>query len=251
MAIISAYYCGKRSYLPERVPHYAINLRLITTACLAILPIIKAYIIISNTTILPVDVSPKHVGVSDIITTDIDATHASFGLNSSVNTDGFFAKIKEGFNKTSPVAKLFDDPSSSGRSMKFVLMSPDLSQANFRVKFSDQATSAKPIDYLVAGTEGLAWVVHFFFILTLRRSRSHSLRGPVIIRALIFMLIGVSAMLLRTHVKHDPYDDVVPSLSLGFSISVVTLLSFYALTLIPSYSSVRATSYREVSFQYN
>ncbi|KAK0080934.1 hypothetical protein PV325_013074 [Microctonus aethiopoides] len=191
LAITSAYYCGKKvsSGHYDRFSHYAITSRLIITICLIILPIVKAYIILTNTTI-----SHTHL--------------KTFKIPVALTT-----------NKT-----IFP---------------------------SDQATSAKPIDYLVAGTEGLAWMVHFCFVLSLRTGTRLSLRGPVIIRALIFMLIGVSALLLRTHVKHNSQDDVLPNLSLGFSISVVTLMALYALTLLPNQSNQehddRPSRYTEIS----
>ncbi|CAD6234353.1 GSCOCT00001844001.2-RA-CDS [Cotesia congregata] len=185
LAIVSAYYCGKKStpYSYDRISfsHYAITLRLMITSCLITLPIIRAYIILTNTTIDPIN------------------SH-----NDKVPANGTFLP-------------------------------------------SNQATSAKPIDYIVAGTEGLAWVIHFIFILTLKRGPRFSLRGPVIIRALIFMLIGVSALLLRSHVKHHDEDDVLPHLSLGFSICVVTLMALYALTLLPSkIPTDRSTRYTEI-----
>lgn len=174
LAIASAYYCGKKtsSVHYDRFTHYAITLRLAITACLFFLPIMRAYIILTNTTLYP----PQ------------------------------------------PPAPL-----------------------NTTILPNNQQTSAKPIDYLVAGTEGLAWMVHFCFILTLKRGTRLSIRGPVIIRALIFMLIGISSLLLRTHAKHDSHDDVLPHLSLGFSISVVTLMVIYAFTLLPNLTNYDRT----------
>lgn len=94
--------------------------------------------------------------------------------------------------------------------------------------------AAKPIDYLVAGTEGLCWVVHYCFVLSLRRGNANLYpRGPVSMNILISLIIGVSGLLLRTHLGRKPEDDVFPNFSLGFSLVVVGLLSLYALTLIP------------------
>ncbi|XP_034950577.1 multidrug resistance-associated protein 7 [Chelonus insularis] len=175
LAIISAYYCGKKSSrnLYDRFSHYIITLRLIITGCLIILPIIKAYIILTHTSFLP---------------------------------------------KPSPKSNLFNN---------------ELITPNSSFSIGSRKTSAKPIDYLVAGAEELTWVVHFCFILSLKRGPRLNLRGPVIIRALIFMLIGVSSLILHTHVKiHDK--DLLPNLSFGFSICVVILMSLYALTFIPN-----------------
>jgi len=114
-------------------------------------------------------------------------------------------------------------------------------------EITDQFTSAKPVDYLVAGTEGLAWVVHLCYLLSLKRGRSPNPRGPVLIRALILLLIVVSVLLLRSHINNKPKDDVLPNLSLGFSISVVTLLILYIITLIPGVSSSERVSSRNVT----
>ncbi|XP_033229901.1 multidrug resistance-associated protein 7 isoform X2 [Belonocnema kinseyi] len=100
-------------------------------------------------------------------------------------------------------------------------------------KLDDKATSAKPVDYLIAATEGLAWIVHFCFTVSLRKSNMANPRGPVFMRVLIILLLGISALFLKNHVEHEAYDDVLPDLSLGFSITVVVLLVLYILTLIP------------------
>ncbi|XP_063975408.1 ATP-binding cassette sub-family C member 10 isoform X2 [Diachasmimorpha longicaudata] len=197
LAITSAYYCGRRTTLApyERFSHYALTLRLLITACLATLPIIRAYIILSNSTIP----SPRNLTSPPFLISDYDVQGADLPLKS-----------------------------------------PDI---------SNEETSAKPIDYLVAGTEGLAWVVHLCFVLSLRRGTRFSLRGPVVIRALIFMLIGISTLILSTHIKHSPSNDVLPDLSLGFSIAVVSLMFLYALTLLPTASNnphQRGSRYTEI-----
>ncbi|KAG7213689.1 hypothetical protein KM043_002932 [Ampulex compressa] len=112
----------------------------------------------------------------------------------------------------------------------------------------NKATSAKPVDYLVAGTEGLAWVMHLCFILSIRRGINFNPRGPLLIRALLLLLIVISILLLRSHINNKTNDDVLPNMSLGFSISVVTLLILYALTLIPGHG--RSEHTRRLS-QYN
>jgi len=116
---------------------------------------------------------------------------------------------------------------------------------NYESNITDKSTSAKPVDYLVAETEDLAWVVHLCFILSLKRGRNPNPRGPVLMRALIFLLIVVSGLLLRSHINNKPKDDVLPNLSLGFSI-IVILLILYAITLIPGPSRSEQT---KTSFQ--
>ncbi|XP_043269152.1 ATP-binding cassette sub-family C member 10 [Venturia canescens] len=246
MAIISAYFCGKHNYSHERVSHIAINLRLIITAVLAILPIIKAYIIVTNTTITPLNDAFSNVMSSTPTTlSSLANSQILYGMNTGGH--GLLTKIRDGLNNTSSIAKLIFYNHANHSYSNTSLFTENGSNLPLSMKYANQATAAKPIDYLIAGTEGVAWVVHLCFILTLRRSNSLNMRGPVAVRALIFMLIGVSALLLRTHVKHNPFDDVLPNLSLGFSIAVVTLLSFYVLTLIPGYGSNRTNRYSEVN----
>lgn len=110
---------------------------------------------------------------------------------------------------------------------------------------------AKPIDYLVAGIEGLAWFVHLCFLLNLKRGNNYNPRGPLLIRVLIFFLMVVSVLLFRSHLNHQGDDDVVPNLSLGFSISIIILLILYVLTLVPSNDTTlqrtRRYNYSEVN----
>lgn len=211
LAIISAYYCGRRVSLnnyPDRPSHWAITSRLIITICLIILPIIRAYIILTNTTLQP-QPEPN-------TNTSTPAPFSPTIVNSSSN-----------YLSTNNCSKII-------LNRKNTLESSELIDGNYRF---NQRPEVKPIDYLIAATEGLAWVVHFCFILSLQRGSRRSQRGPVIIRALIFMLIGVSVLILRTHIKHPSTNDTLPHLSLIFSSAVVTLMILYALTLLPSGNS--------------
>lgn len=147
------------------------------------------------------------------------------------NETDIISRIRDGLNHTLRFAKSILSPEGSVKNITTI--TPVTLYTDNYEYITDKFTSAKPVDYLVAGTEGLAWVVHLCFILSLKRGRSPNPRGPVLIRALIFLLIVVSTLLLRSHINNKPKDDVVPNLSLGFSITIVTLLILYALTLIP------------------
>ncbi|XP_044008333.1 ATP-binding cassette sub-family C member 10 isoform X2 [Aphidius gifuensis] len=193
LAITSAYYCGKKlssSHHQERYTHWAITSRLIITICLIILPIIRAYIILVNTTLVP----DSKKNISSIL----KYSRSQYNILLKNNCTEYFSINDDNYH------------------------------------YDNQATSANPIDYMIAATEGLAWAVHFCFILSLQRGSRLSLRGPVIIRAIIFMLIGTSILILRTHIKHPSTNDVIPNLSLIFSIAVVTFMILYFLTLLPS-----------------
>lgn len=195
-----------------------------------ILPIIRAYIILTNTVIPLV-----HNEVQDYSTPVPKSLDTSIhrNINSSLMSDNeldIISRIRDGLNHTLRFAESILSPEGS---VKDITTTPTLYINNYESNITDKSTSAKPVDYLVAGTEGLAWVVHLCFILSLKRGRSPNPRGPVLIRALIFLLIVVSALLLRSHINNKPKDDVLPNLSLGFSITIVTLLILYAITLIP------------------
>lgn len=249
IAIISAYHCGKRDiYCAHYVGHNcAISSRIIITVCLVILPIIRAYIILSNTTPIP----PKNVSSGS------NSSHGSV-TTSSANPETFFDtsnvihQIKDEWNHSIDIAKSIFYPRTITESETESLISANTEDyAPVINAVKDNVTSAKPIDYLVAGTEGLAWVVHLCFILSLRKGRYFNPRGPVLVRALIFLLIVISTLLLRSHVKHNSENDVLPNLSLGFSISVVALLILYAITLIPGHNSLqdmRSSQFNEVSY---
>ncbi|XP_076628531.1 ATP-binding cassette sub-family C member 10 [Colletes latitarsis] len=246
IAIISAYHCGKRntySFLHDG-SNSAIQFRILITMCLVILPIIRACIILFNTTVVPPNNVPSNNSIPHAY------LMASYKNSESTwDSSNILNEIKNGLNRTVDFTKsiLFPKNSIQNTEPSLILNTQDYNLIFSRVK--DTATAAKPIDYLVAGTEGLAWVVHICFILSLRRGRDFNPRGPVLIRALIFLLLVISTLLLRSHIKHNSQDDVLPNLSLGFSISVVILLTLYAITLIPghdSFQDMRSSRFNEI-----
>lgn len=212
-----------------------------------ILPIIRAYIILTNT-IIPL----VHNEVQDYSTPIPKRLDISFdrNVNSSLeNESDIISRIRDGLNHTLRFAESILLPENSVKNITTIPVV--LYNNNYESNITDKSTSAKPIDYLVAGTEGLAWVVHLCFILSLKRGRNSNPRGPVLIRALIFLLIVVSTLLLRTHVNNKPKDDVLPNLSLGFSIIIVILLILYAITLIPGSRSERTrASFRNATVSH-
>lgn len=189
-----------------------------------VLPIIRAYIILTNTTILVHDKVQSSTSVSKRLDT-------SFHRNINLSLDEI-NKIRDGLNHTVRFAKSILLPENSVKDTTIIPAVPYIKNYEpTSLEIADKFTSAKPVDYLVAGAEGLAWVVHLFFILSLKRG--HNPRGPLVIRTLIFLLLVISSLLLRSHINNKPKDDVLPNLSLGFSISVVTFLILYTITLIP------------------
>lgn len=196
------------------------------------MPIIRAYIILTNTTISFPDEVQDHT-TSVPTTLDIGIHNTSF----SIDKANIISRIYDGLNHTVKFAQSILSQKNSADTTTIPVTLYTVDFASTSSNFSDKFTSAKPVDYLVAGTEGLAWVVHFCFILSLKRGRDPNPRGPLLIRTLIFLLTVVSVLLLRSHINNKSKDDVLPNLSLGFSISVVTLLIFYIVTLIPSSKS--------------
>lgn len=203
-----------------------------------ILPIIRAYIILTNTTIPLV-----HDEVQDYSTPVPKRLDISFrrNINPSLDETDIISRIYDGLNHTVRFAKSILSPESSVKDTTAIPVEPYTNNYETILKITDKFTSAKPVDYLVASTEGLAWVMHLCFILSLKRGRNPNPRGPVLIRALIFLLVVISVLLLRSHINNTPKDDVLPNLSLGFSISVVTLLILYTITLIPGPSRPERT----------
>ncbi|XP_029032393.1 ATP-binding cassette sub-family C member 10 [Osmia bicornis bicornis] len=238
IAVISAYYCGKRN--AYTIHHfdssYIINWRILITLCLVILPIIRAYIILANTVLVPQHIDPPNN--NSMVHEQVMTPHTN--LDTLVDTSDIIQRIKDGLNHTIDFTKSIFSPKNSTQTVTESSVTTNMQDYDpVLTIIKDNITSAKPIDYLVAGTEGLAWVVHLCFILSLKKGRDINPRGPVFIRALVFLLIVISILLLRSHIKYNPQDDVLPNLSLGFSISVVTLLILYAVTLIPGHSSLR------------
>lgn len=244
IAIISAYHCGKRNVYSIRHygSNYFINLRIIITICLVILPILRAYIIVTNTVLDP----SRNNSIQKYV---MSSTKKPELL--SMNSSNILHQIQDEWNHTIDIAKSIFFPKNSIQNTTQSSVITTTQEYNpIFTTVKNKVTSAKPIDYLVAGTEGLAWVVHLCFILSLKKGRDFNPRGPVSIRALILLLIVISALLLRSHIKYNPQNDVLPNLSLGFSIIVVTLLILYALTLIPGHNNLRdmrSSQYNEVS----
>lgn len=166
------------------------------------------------------------------ITTKLD----TLSHNEDFNFDpvNIINTVRNGINDTANYAKLVFSSKSSIRTTDSSILSYSQEYKPELTAFENKATTVKPIDYLVAGTEGLAWVVHLCFILSLKRRNNDNVRGPLLIRALIFLLTVISILLLRSHINNKSMDDVLPNLSLGFSISTVTLLILYTLTLVPT-----------------
>ncbi|EZA61102.1 hypothetical protein DMN91_004524 [Ooceraea biroi] len=244
IAITSAYYCGKRNGLSSRQQrvYNSINIRILITICLAILPIVRAYIILTNTTI------SQHNGVQEYSTPVPGESQTSLrsNANSSLYETNIISRIRDGLDST--VRQLAKAVLSPGDVRDTTTASPYTENYELTIaEVTNQSTSAKPVDYLVAATEGLAWVVHLCYLLSLKRGRNTNPRGSVLIRALIFLLIVVSVLLLRSHVNNRPRDDVLPNLSLGFSISVVTFLILYTITLIPGPGGSERVSSRNVT----
>lgn len=213
-----------------------------------ILPIIRAYIILTNTTIPLV-----HNEVQDYSTLAPQKLDISFPKSIHSTLDEInISRIRDELSHSVKLTKSLFSTESSAKDIAATTGALYISDDESFSKINDKFTSAKPVDYLVAGTEGLAWVVHLCFILSLKRGRrGPNPRGPILIRALIFLLIVISVLLLRSHVNNKPKDDVLPNLSLGFSISVVTLLILYTITLIPGPSRLeqtRASQNTAVSF---
>jgi len=184
-----------------------------------ILPIIRAYIILTNT-FIPL-VHSKVENYSTPVQKGLDISiHKNINLSLKNEID-IINRIRDGLNHTLRFAESILSPQSG---VKDTTITPvTLYTNNYESNITDKSTSAKPVDYLVAGTEGLTWVVHLCFILSLKRGRNPNPRGPILMR-LIFLLIVVSGLLLRSHINNKLKDDVLPNLSLGFSITIVILL---------------------------
>lgn len=250
IAIISAYYYGKKNAYTTRHfnSNYVINFRITITVYLLILPILRAYIILTNST----PTSSKYVPTTNAMQEYV--TSSSKKPDASLESSNILQQIQNEWNHTIDFAKsiFFPEHSIQNTTESSVINTESNTEdyGPILVGVKNTVLSAKPIDYLVAGTEGLAWAVHLCFVSSLKGGRNFNLRGPVSIRALIFLLIVISILLLRSHINHKPENDVLPNLSLGFSITEVTLLILYALTLIPGHNSLRdmrSSQFNEVS----
>jgi len=148
-----------------------------------ILPIIRAYIILTNTFIPLVHSEVENYSTPVPKKLDI-SIHKNMNLSLKNEID-IINRICDGLNHTLRFADCSILSPQSG--VKDTTITPVTLYTNNYESITNKSTSAKPVDYLVTGTEGLAWVVHLCFILSLKHGRNPNPRGPVLMRALIFL----------------------------------------------------------------
>ncbi|XP_046387603.1 ATP-binding cassette sub-family C member 10 [Ischnura elegans] len=107
------------------------------------------------------------------------------------------------------------------------------------------------IDYVNHGMQCFSWLIHFIYVLALKTRLSVSPRGPSLGIFVWLLNSVVSCIYLRSLAISDFRHSLSLTLNLAFSISSVTLLISYALTLIPS-EQMGSSLYEELgqSIQY-
>lgn len=88
----------------------------------------------------------------------------------------------------------------------------------------------RPVDYLIAGTEVIAWFVHSGYVLSLRHQ--NKLKGPVVVMVLWTLLFILSIINLRTQTLTSESENTIYNVKLGFCITLVILQICYGLTLL-------------------
>lgn len=89
----------------------------------------------------------------------------------------------------------------------------------------------RPVDYLTAGVEIIAWFVHTGYVLSLRHEVNRN--GPVIVRVLWILTAVLSIIDLRTNVlSYHTANSFISQLLYGFSIVTVVLQIFYGTTFL-------------------
>lgn len=94
-----------------------------------------------------------------------------------------------------------------------------------------------PIFYFISAVQGLTWLTHLGYNLTLRNNLGVSARGPVFVCFVWTIIAVLNVIMLRSRsLIYRAADKPNYGLSLcyGFSILTVVLHSLYALTLIPN-----------------
>ncbi|XP_060803806.1 uncharacterized protein LOC106135400 [Amyelois transitella] len=91
-----------------------------------------------------------------------------------------------------------------------------------------------PVEYFVAGTSCLSWLVHFGYVLALKHRLGLSSRGPTVMIILWSLAAILNIIALRTN--------VLTMTSMNFNIALLCFHSVYLITLLPS-SDSRPTYY--------
>ena len=98
----------------------------------------------------------------------------------------------------------------------------------------------RPVDYLTAGVEIIAWFVHSGYVLSLRHE--NKIHGPVIVRVLWTLLVILAVINLRSQIlTSHSNDDFVYHVKFGFSFTLVFLQICYGLTFFFSCGSSQSS----------
>lgn len=92
------------------------------------------------------------------------------------------------------------------------------------------------ISYFLCAVQGITWITHFFFCLSLRKFFGRSPRGPVLVRVTWTSIFVLTVISLRSHYLRYAHSDKADfSLFLSYTFSVVNFLLqiMYALSLLP------------------
>ncbi|XP_045480272.1 ATP-binding cassette sub-family C member 10 [Harmonia axyridis] len=104
------------------------------------------------------------------------------------------------------------------------------------------------ISYFLCAVQGISWITHFFFCLSLRRYFGKSPRGPVLIRVIWTSIFVLTVISLRSHYlrySHATEPDFSVYLSYTFSVINFLLQIMYALSLLPGKGNTVPLMYEE------
>ncbi|XP_044748946.1 ATP-binding cassette sub-family C member 10 [Coccinella septempunctata] len=104
------------------------------------------------------------------------------------------------------------------------------------------------ISYFLCAVQGIAWITHFFFCLSLRKFFGKSPRGPVLIRVIWTSIFVMTLISLRSHFliyDHAEKPDFSVFLSYTFSVIHFLLQVMYALSLFPGKGDTVSLTYED------
>ncbi|KAG8228180.1 hypothetical protein J437_LFUL014415 [Ladona fulva] len=90
------------------------------------------------------------------------------------------------------------------------------------------------IDYVISGMECFTWLVHIVYVIALKSRLSISPRGPNSVIIIWMLNLIVACICLRSHSIRYYKQNFSHLLSLGVSVSSLTLHISYAISLLPS-----------------
>lgn len=113
------------------------------------------------------------------------------------------------------------------------------------IEYTTTSVQVPPIKVLIVATQCITWIIHFIYLLTLKKRLGLSPRGPVKVCVIwtlyaVLTVISLHSYYLILYSDRYSFKDV---LNFKCGIVIIVFQALYAVTLIPSEGSTEWSSY--------